>query len=70
MTRIDEMKKYGFTLIIYGLDGQIFGKWEHVGYFGRFHTGLWIIYDIDEKEITRFILADFKDYSIITKNKW
>lgn len=64
------MKKYGYTLIIYGLDGQIFGKWEHVGYFGRFHTGLWTIYDIDEKEIARFILTDFKDYSIITKNKW
>lgn len=70
MTRIDEMKKYGYTLIIYGLDGQIFGKWEHVGCFGIFHTGLWIIYDIDEKEIDRFILTDFKCYSIITKNKW
>lgn len=69
MTRVQEMQKYGYTLIIYGLDSQIFGKWEHVGCFGRFHTGLWIIYDLDGNEIDRFYLREFKDYSIITKNK-
>ena len=64
------MKKFGYTLIIYGLDGQIFGKWEHVGFFGRYHTGLWIIYDLDGNEMDKFVLTEFKAYSIITKNKW
>lgn len=68
MTRIEEMKKHGYTLIIYGLDRQIYKRYEHVSCFGRYHTGLWIIYDMDGKELDKFILNDFYDYSILTKN--
>jgi hypothetical protein len=63
------MKKHGYKLNIYDINGNLFKSFDHVSYFGRFHTGLWIIYDIDEKEIDRFYLREFKDYSIITKNK-
>lgn len=70
MTRIEEMKKNGYKLNIYGLDGQLYKSFEHVSYFGRFSNGLWIVYDMDEKEIERFYLREFKDYSIITKNKY
>lgn len=69
MTRIEEMKKNGYTLNIYGLDGQLYDSFKNVSYFIHFHTGLWIIYDVGEKEIARFELREYKDYTIITKNK-
>jgi len=69
MTRIEEMKKDGYTLNIYGLDGQLFDSFKHVSYFVHFHSGLWIVYDINEKEIAHFDLKEYKEYSILTKNK-
>ena len=68
MTRIEEMKKDGYTLNIYGLDGQLYNSFKNVSYFIHFHSGLWIVYDINEKEIERFNLKEFKEYSILTKN--
>ncbi len=68
MTRIEEMKKDGYTLNIYGLDGQLYQQYKKVSYFIRFHFGLWIIYGIDGKEIDRFELKEFSNYSILTKN--
>jgi hypothetical protein len=69
MTRIEEMKKDGYTLNIYGLDGQLYDSFKNVLYFVHFHTGLWIVYGIDEKEIARFDLKEYKEYSILTKNR-
>ena len=69
MTRIEEMKKYGYTLVIYGLDKQVFARYEHVGWFGRYHNGEWIIYDLDGNVMDEFNLKEFYDYSILTKNR-
>lgn len=70
MTRIEEMKKDGYTLQIYNVAGDTEKKLEKVAYFLRFHTGLWIVYDVKDNEIGRFILKDFSGYEIITKNKY
>lgn len=68
MTRIEEMKKDGYTLNIYGLDGQLYKQYKSVSHFIRFHFGLWVIYDINDKELDRFELKEFSNYSILTKN--
>lgn len=70
MTRIEELKKDGYTLQIYNAAGDIEKKLEKVSYFLRFHTGLWIVYDIKDNEIDRFVLKNFSGYEIITKNKY
>ena len=70
MTRIEELKKDGYTLQIYNAAGDTEKKLEKVSYFLRFHTGLWIVYDTKDNEIDRFILKDISGYEIITKNKY
>lgn len=71
MTRIEEMTKHGYTLIIYGIDKQIFEKYEHVKCFYRDFYGNWVIYGMkDDEIIDEFVLKDFYDYSIITKAKY
>ena len=71
MSRIEEMKKDGYTLIIYGLDKQIFARYEHVKSFYRDYLGTWIIFGVkDDEIIDKFVLKDFHDYSIITRAKY
>lgn len=68
MTRIEEMKKNGYTLNIYGLDKQLYAQYKNVACFIRNHSGHWIIYGIKDNIIDEFNLSEFSDYSIITKN--
>lgn len=71
MTRVEEMKKDGFKLVIYGLDKQIFATYENVKSFYRDYLGKWIIFGMkDENIIDEFTLKDFYDYSIITRAKY